>query len=60
MSNGTSGFVMGMVVSLCLSGLAYNISGSKAIDDQRSKAIQDCQKDLPRNQTCILIAVPNK
>lgn len=60
MSNSTTGFVMGMVISLCLSGLAYNISGAKEVDDQRVKALKTCEKELPRDVTCILIAVPNK
>lgn len=53
-------FTMGFVLCLCLIGLTHEISGARAAGLERSKKIAECEKSLPRSQTCVLIAIPKQ
>lgn len=50
------GFLFGMVLSF---GVTMNVFESEVNTGYRSKElIKQCQKDLPRDQYCTIIAVP--
>ena len=53
-------FVVGFISCICVLSLNYAVSGAKDADESRSKILVECQKDLPRSQTCVLIAVPKQ
>ena len=53
-------FVVGFITCICATSLTYVVSGAKGADESRSKMLIECQKDLPRSQTCVLIAVPKQ
>lgn len=47
------GICLGGFVAIC--AMAYSISST--LQENKDK-LTDCQKDLPRSQNCVLIAVP--
>lgn len=53
-------FTVGFIACICVMSLTYIVSGAKDADESRSKMLVDCQKDLPRRATCVLIAVPKQ
>lgn len=47
---------IGLILGMLLMGLCTLIPGTNV--QQYNKAIEDCEKDLPRSQTCIISAKP--
>lgn len=42
------------------SALTIMVLANIGITDEVTSKMNECQKDLPRNQTCVLIAVPKQ
>lgn len=53
-------FTLGFIFCVCVMGLTYQISGAKSADVSRSKLLAECEKSLPRGQTCVLIVIPKQ
>lgn len=54
------GLVVGAIVATVCMTFAVNSTGIfEYLKEQESK-ITECQKDLPRSQKCVLIAIPEK
>ena len=58
MSEGWCGVILGTMITLLLVLLTYSFSDDlKIVKDYTSK-IGQCEKDLPRSQKCVFIAIP--
>lgn len=53
-------FTVGFIACICVISLTYIVGGAKDADEARSKMLVECQKSLPRSQTCVLIAIPKQ
>ncbi len=49
-----SGLCIGFMIGLLLNALPFSDAS------QFKKAIKDCEKNLPRTQTCKVVGVPNE
>ncbi len=49
-----SGICIGFMVAILLNALPFSDAA------QYKKAIKECQKELPKHQTCKVIGVPNE
>lgn len=57
MNNITIGAVLGIALGLMLSGL-IEVMNPKSYRNVHVQAMTECEKELPRSQTCVIIAVP--
>ena len=57
MSEGVFGFFLGILFGVTLTGLIQAVNPSASVNIV-SKAMMECEKSLPRDQKCVIIAVP--
>ena len=57
--NAVAGFVVGVLVGVTLMGFASRAYPDLEVAKYKA-AIELCEKDLPRNQTCVITAVPKE
>ena len=57
MSEGVFGFFLGILFGVALVGLIQAVNPSASVNIV-SKAMAECEKSLPRDQKCVIIAVP--
>jgi hypothetical protein len=57
MSEGVFGFFFGILFGVTLTGLIQAVNPSASVNIV-SKAMAECEKSLPRDQKCVIIAVP--
>ena len=57
MSEGAFGFIFGIVVGIALVGVIQAANPSASVNIV-SKAMAECEKSLPRDQKCVIVAVP--
>ena len=57
MSDGFFGFIFGIVVGIALVGVIQAANPSASVNIV-SKAMAECEKSLPRDQKCVIIAIP--
>ena len=57
MSEGFFGFIFGITTGIALVGLIQAVNPSASVNIV-SKATIECEKSLPRDQKCVIIAVP--
>ena len=57
MSEGVFGFFLGILFGVALAGLIQSVNPSASVNIV-SKAMAECEKSLPRDQKCVIIAVP--
>ena len=57
MSEGFFGFFLGILFGVALVGLIQSVNPSASVNIV-SKATIECEKSLPRDQKCVIIAVP--
>jgi hypothetical protein len=57
MSEGVFGFFLGILFGVALVGLIQSVNPSASVNIV-SKALAECEKSLPRDQKCVIIAVP--
>jgi len=57
MSEGVFGFVFGIMAGVLLLGVIQAANPSASVNIV-SKAMTECEKSLPRDQKCVIIAVP--
>ena len=57
MSEGAFGFFFGILFGVVLVGLIQSVNPSASVNIV-SKAMEECEKSLPRDQKCVIIAVP--
>ena len=53
------GLLLGAIMIMTMWGY-FIIRPMLALENTRMQLIEDCQKDLPRNQSCELVAVPKE
>ena len=56
-NNETGAFFIGIVVGFCIIATISVIFPSEQVK-QYKNAINECEKTLPRNQHCVVVAVP--
>ncbi len=57
MSEGFFGFFFGILFGVTLTGLIQAVNPSVSVNIV-NKAMTECEKTLPRDQKCVIIAVP--
>ena len=57
MREGISGFFLGIFFGVTLAGLFQAVNPSSWVNIV-NKAMTECEKSLPRDQKCVIIAVP--
>ena len=57
MSEGFFGFIFGILAGIALVGVIQAANPSASVNIV-SKAMAECEKSLPRDQKCVIIAVP--
>jgi hypothetical protein len=57
MSEGIFGFFLGILFGVALVGLIQSVNPS-ALVNIVSKAMTECEKSLPRDQKCTIVALP--
>jgi hypothetical protein len=57
MSEGFFGFIFGIITGIALVGVIQTFNPDSAVNIV-SKAMAQCEKSLPRDQKCVIIAVP--
>jgi hypothetical protein len=57
MSEGVFGFFLGILFGLTLTGLVQSVNPSASVNIV-SKAMAECEKSLPRDQKCTIVALP--
>ena len=57
MSDGFFGFIFGIVVGIALVGVIQAVNPSASVNIV-AKVMNECEKSLPRDQKCTIIAVP--
>lgn len=50
-------FFIGWFVGIMLSAVVVNFT-SGATEDHVKSLIRDCERELPRNQNCVIVALP--
>lgn len=57
MSEGAFGFIFGIVIGIALVGVIQAVNPSASVNIV-TKAMMECEKSLPRDQKCVIIAIP--
>ena len=57
MSEGVFGFIFGIIAGILLIGAIQGVNPNSAINIV-SKATLECEKSLPRDQKCTIVALP--
>ena len=57
MSDGYFGFIFGIVIGIALVGVIQAVNPSASVNIV-AKVMNECEKSLPRDQKCTIIAVP--
>lgn len=57
MSEGFFGFFFGILFGVTLAGLFQAVNPSSWVNIV-NKAMMECEKSLPRDQKCVIIAIP--
>ena len=57
MSEGAFGFIFGIVIGIALVGVIQAVNPSASVNIV-AKAMNECEKSLPRDQKCVIVAIP--
>jgi len=57
MSDGFFGFIFGIVVGIALVAVIQAANPSASVNIV-AKAMNECEKSLPRDQKCVIVAIP--
>jgi len=57
MSEGFFGFIFGILAGIALVGVIQAVNPSASVNIV-SKAMAECEKSLPRDQKCTIVALP--
>lgn len=49
-----------LIVGIVIGGFIFGFVAQDLATNATDKQIEECQKDLPRSQKCVLIAIPEK
>lgn len=57
MSEGWFGFIFGIICGITLIGAIQQFNPGAAVNVV-AKAMNECEKSLPRDQKCVIVAIP--
>ena len=57
MSDGFFGFIFGIIIGVALVGAIQAVNPSASVNIV-AKAMNECEKSLPRDQKCVIVAIP--
>lgn len=57
MSEGWFGFIFGIITGIVLVGAIQQFNPGAAVNVV-AKAMNECEKSLPRDQKCVIVAIP--